>query len=62
MAKSFYAFEQCLYMKPYVGIPWNVISMGPGMEAWNGLYGAVKRCEQGVMLNADGQFISILLM
>ncbi|EFO28035.2 hypothetical protein LOAG_00451 [Loa loa] len=53
MAASFYPFEQCVYMKPCKSIPYKVLNMGPGMEAWTGLYSAVKRCEKGLMLNAD---------
>lgn len=55
MASSFYPFNQCMYMKPCESIPYSVQNMGPGMEAWTGLYGAVKRCEKGLMLNVDGQ-------
>ncbi|VDO38267.1 unnamed protein product [Onchocerca flexuosa] len=50
MASSFYPFNQCMYMKP----SGNILNMGPGMEAWTGLYSAVKRCEKGLMLNVDG--------
>lgn len=55
MASSFYAFDQYMYMKPYESIPHNILNMGPGMEAWTGLYSAVKRCEKGLILNVDGQ-------
>ncbi|VDK67627.1 unnamed protein product [Onchocerca ochengi] len=50
MASSFYPFNQCLYLKPSGG---DILNMGPGMEAWTGLYSAVKRCEKGLMLNVD---------
>ncbi|VDK72737.1 unnamed protein product [Litomosoides sigmodontis] len=53
MASSFYSFNQCMYMKPCESIPCSIQSMGPGMEAWTGLYGAVKRCEKGLVLNVD---------
>uniref|UniRef100_A0A915PZK5 Piwi domain-containing protein n=1 Tax=Setaria digitata TaxID=48799 RepID=A0A915PZK5_9BILA len=53
MASNFYPFEQCIFMKPYEGIPYKILNMGPGMEAWTGLCSAVKRCEKGLMLNMD---------
>uniref|UniRef100_A0AAF5PZW2 Piwi domain-containing protein n=2 Tax=Wuchereria bancrofti TaxID=6293 RepID=A0AAF5PZW2_WUCBA len=53
IASSFYPFNQCMYIKPCESIPYKVLNMGPGMEAWTGLYGAVKRCEKGLMLNVD---------
>ncbi|MCP9260923.1 ALG-1 [Dirofilaria immitis] len=53
MASSFYPFDRCIYMKPCESETYSVLNMGPGMEAWNGLYSAVKRCEKGLMLNVD---------
>ncbi|CAG9534226.1 unnamed protein product [Cercopithifilaria johnstoni] len=53
MASSFYAFDQYMYMKPCESVPSGILDMGPGMEAWTGLYSAVKRCEKGLMLNVD---------
>ncbi|VDM97873.1 unnamed protein product [Thelazia callipaeda] len=54
IASSFHSFQQYMFLKPYEGIPWNILDVGPGMEAWTGLYGAVKRCEKGLLLNVDG--------
>ncbi|KAL3998292.1 Piwi domain family protein [Acanthocheilonema viteae] len=53
MASSFYAFDQYMYMKPCKSTPHSMLNVGPGMEAWTGLYSAVKRCEKGLMLNVD---------
>lgn len=50
ISARFYPFLQSAFL---VSAPGAGISMGPGMEAWTGLYSAVKVCQKGVMLNAD---------
>ncbi|KHN72675.1 Uncharacterized protein Tcan_07259 [Toxocara canis] len=55
ISKDFYPFKESVYLIPRLNASWMNWSkdMGAGMETWTGLYGAVKVCQRGLMLNSD---------